>query len=64
MATMLPPKQASIQRIEHLEDDASYEDILYELYFLRKVQRGLEDVEAGRTTPHEDVRKEFEEWLR
>ncbi|PSQ99638.1 MAG: hypothetical protein BRD48_03500 [Bacteroidetes bacterium QS_9_68_14] len=56
-------KQASLRLIERLDEDATFEDILYELHFLRKVERGRSDVEEGRTVSHEQVREEFEEWL-
>ena len=56
-------KQASLRLIERLDDDATFEDILYELYFLQKVERGRRDVENGHTVPHEQVREEFEQWL-
>ena len=63
MPSTLSAKQASLRLIERLEDDVSFEDIIYELYFLQKVERGLRDVEEGRTFTHEEVRKEFEQWL-
>jgi predicted transcriptional regulator len=56
-------KQASLRLIERLDDDATFDDILYELYFLQKVERGRRDVENGRTVPHEQVREEFDQWL-
>lgn len=67
MATSAPAnlsaKQASLRLIERLDEDVSFEDILYELYFLRKVERGRRDVEEGRTVSHDQVKEEFEEWL-
>jgi len=63
MPATLSAKQASLRLIERLDEDVSFEDIIYELYFLQKVERGLEDVKEGRTTAHEEVRKEFEKWL-
>jgi predicted transcriptional regulator len=63
MPAKLSAKQASLRLIERLGDDVSFEDIIYELYFLQKVERGLRDVEQGRTLSHEEVRKEFERWL-
>ncbi|MEM1040994.1 MAG: hypothetical protein AAGI91_00030 [Bacteroidota bacterium] len=59
----LSDKQASLRLIERLDEDVTFEDILYELYFLQKVERGLADVRAGRTVPHDEVREEFEQWL-
>lgn len=61
--TNLSAKQASLRLIERLDEDVSFEDILYELYFLRKVERGRRDVEEGRTVSHDQVKEEFEEWL-
>lgn len=63
MPATLSAKQASLRRIERLDEDVTFEDIIYELYFLQKVERGLQDVQEGRTIPHEEVRKEFEKWL-
>lgn len=63
MSATLSAKQASLRLIERLDENVSFEDIIYELYFLQKVERGLEEVKEGRTVSHEDVRKEFEKWL-
>ncbi|QXD16944.1 hypothetical protein GQ464_008425 [Rhodocaloribacter litoris] len=63
MPPTLSAKQASLRLIERLDEDVTFEDIIYELYFLQKVERGLEDVKEGRTVSHEEVRKEFEKWL-
>ena len=63
MSATLSAKQASLRLIERLQDDVSFEDIIYELYFLQKIERGLRDAEQGRTVSHEQVRKEFEKWL-
>ena len=63
MPATLSAKQASLRLIERLDEDVTFEDIIYELYFLQKVERGLQDVQEGRTIPHEEIRKEFEKWL-
>ena len=63
MPATLSAKQASLRLIERLDEDVTFEDIIYELYFLQKVERGLRDVREGRTATHEEVRKEFERWL-
>ena len=63
MPATLSAKQASLRLIERLDEDVTFEDIIYELYFLQKVERGLEDVKEGRTVTHEDMRKEFNKWL-
>jgi hypothetical protein len=45
--------------LNRLPDDVSLEDVLYHLYVLQAVDRGLADVEAGRTIPHEQVAEEM-----
>ncbi|VAW78358.1 hypothetical protein MNBD_GAMMA13-1882 [hydrothermal vent metagenome] len=50
-------KQAAREIIEHLSDQASWDDILYELYVRRKIEAGLKAVEDGHTVPHEEVKQ-------
>lgn len=45
--------------IDKLPDDATWEDLMYEIYVQEAIEAGLEDSKAGRLTPLEDVRKEF-----
>ena len=46
---MSPAKEEVRRILEFLPDDASLEDIQYRIYVCQKIERGLEDVEAGRT---------------
>ncbi len=52
-------KQAAHQLIDQLPEGSSWNDVVYEMAVRREIELGLEDSEAGRTTPVEDVRKEF-----
>ena len=45
--------------LERLPNDCSLDDVLYHLYVLQAVDRGLADAEAGRTIPHERVAEEM-----
>jgi predicted transcriptional regulator len=63
MASTLSAKQASLKLIEQLDDDVTYEEILYELNLLQKIERGLRDVQEGRVTPHDQVKRKYEKWL-
>ena len=47
-----------------LDDDVTFEDIMYELHVLQKIERGLDDAEQGRVTPHADVDNRLSEWLK
>lgn len=52
-------KQKIMETVEHLPDDATVEDAMERLYFLAKIERGLEQSEAGLGLSHEDVKKQF-----
>jgi len=63
MSTSRSAKEASLRLIERLNDDVTYEEIMYELNFLQKIDRGLCNMEDGNVTPHEQVKEEFKKWL-
>ena len=48
-----------METVEHLPDDATVEDAMERLYFLAKIERGLEQSETGLGISHEDVKKRF-----
>lgn len=48
-------KEQLKQVAETLPDDATIEDAMERLYVLYKIQRGIEQIEAGQGIPHEEV---------
>ena len=50
-------KQRVLEAVEALPADATIEDAMERLYFLAKIQRGLEQADAGETITHEEVKK-------
>jgi predicted transcriptional regulator len=48
-------KEKVQELLTRLPDDCSLEDVLYHLYVIQAIERGLADAEAGRTIPHEEV---------
>jgi predicted transcriptional regulator len=56
---MQTAKQAARQIIEHLPDQASWDEIMYQLYVKQKIEMGLADVRAGRTVSHDEVKAEL-----
>ena len=56
-------KETAIEAIKRIPDNASLEDIMYELCFRARIDRGLEQLAAGQTVSHEDVRRSLGEWL-
>lgn len=49
--------------LDRLPEDASYEDIQYHIYVCEKVERGLSDVEQGRTISQEEIERRMSRWL-
>lgn len=56
---MQSAKQAAKAIIDHLPEQASWDDIMYELYVKQKIEEGLADIEAGRIISHEQVKAEL-----
>ena len=45
--------------VESLPEDSTWEDLMYEIYVRESVERGLEDVRAGRVKTSDEVRAKF-----
>lgn len=52
-------KEAAHQLIDQLPEGSTWNDAIYEMVTRREIEMGLEDSDAGRTTPVEEVRKEY-----
>lgn len=48
--------------LDRLPDDCSLEEILYHLYVVQKIERGLADVDAGRVIPQVAMQQMRERW--
>ncbi len=60
---MLRAKQEVRHLLERLPDDASLEDMPYHIYVRQKIERGLEDLEAGRTLSEAEGEARLAKWL-
>ncbi len=56
-------KQKVMKAIEALPDDASFEDAMERLLFLAKVEKGIQQADAGQTIPHAEVKQKMQKWL-
>lgn len=52
-------KEKAHALIDQLPEDASWEDLAYEMDLCASIDRGLGDAKAGRVIPVEDLMKEF-----
>lgn len=54
---MQSAKEAVQQIIDRLPDQATWEDVMYEMYVKQKIDAGLKAVEEGRTIPHKEMKR-------
>lgn len=52
-------KQEAQRLIEKLPEDATWDDLMYEIYVQQAIEAGLADSETGRTLPVQEVRAKF-----
>ena len=52
-------KPAAMRLVDQLSEDATWDDLIYEIYVRKAVESGMEDSLQGRTMSNEDVRKQF-----
>ncbi len=58
------PKQTALKALKHLKDSASYEEMMYELYVLQKIDKGSEELRTGRSVGHAEARERLGKWLK
>lgn len=56
-------KTDAMKLIESLPDDCTWDEIKYRVYVHDAIERGLEDVAAGRTVPADEAKRRIAEWL-
>jgi hypothetical protein len=45
--------------VDGLPDDATWEDLQYEIYVRQSIEVGLKDLREGRKVSHEEILREF-----
>ena len=50
-------KRAALEMIQAMPEDGSLEDIMYQLYFHQRVERGLEELDQGKPMSPEAVKR-------
>ncbi|MEW6160378.1 MAG: hypothetical protein AB1813_23330 [Verrucomicrobiota bacterium] len=55
-------KEAALEAIHRLPDDADYRVIAEEIAFLAALEKGDRDIAKGKVVSNEEVRKRLESW--
>jgi predicted transcriptional regulator len=61
---IMTTKEKAIQAVQSLPEDASIEDAMERLFLLAKIERGLQQADAGQLIPHDKVKERMAKWLR
>ena len=56
-------REKVIQMVQGLPEDATVEDAMERLLLLAKIERGIEQADAGQTIDHAQVMKRMTKWL-
>lgn len=57
-------KQKVLKAVQGLPENASYEDAMERLLFLAKIEKGIQQADAGQTIPHEKIKQKMKRWLK
>lgn len=55
-------KQEAIKSISELPDTANIDEIMYRIYVLEKINKGIEDIKNGNFIAIDDLKKEIKSW--
>ncbi len=61
--TPIPVKQQAREIVDHLPDNVTWDEVMYELELRASIERGIADADAGKLTPVSKVVK-FTHYLR
>lgn len=61
---MQTAKQEVKELLDTLPEDTTFEDIQYHLYVRQKAQRGIQDINEGRTHSQDEVEKRMKKWFK
>ena len=57
-------KEMVLEAVKNLPDNAEIEDAMERLLLLAKIERGIEQADAGQTISHDEVKQRVSKWLR
>jgi predicted transcriptional regulator len=60
---MKSAKDEVLEILKQVPDDASLEEIQYRIYVRQKIDRGVKDLDEGRTISHEEMKARVARWL-
>ena len=56
-------KEKAIETLQNMPDNATWSDIEERIRFLAAIDKGMDDIRAGKVVPHQEVRDSLKQWL-
>jgi predicted transcriptional regulator len=60
---MSTAKEEARGLLDRIPDNATWDDIMYQFYVEKKVEKALQEVKTGSVVPHEEVKKMIQRGL-
>ncbi|MCK4245162.1 MAG: hypothetical protein KAX20_06005 [Candidatus Omnitrophica bacterium] len=60
---MAKVKEEVIKMIQKMPEKISIDDIMEELYFRKKVEAGIKELDKGKGISHKEAKKHLKKWL-
>lgn len=57
-------KEETIKMISSLPDEVDYDEIMAEIYFRKKVDNSLKQIDEGKTITHTEAVKRLSKWIK
>ncbi len=64
VATPTNVKEAVLEMVGKMPNDATIDDIMEELYVRQKIEIGLRQLDAGQSVSHEEAKARLAKWLK
>lgn len=52
-------KEEAKKLLDNLPDEASWDDVMYEMYVRKKIDEGIKAADEGKLVSHQEVKKRF-----
>ena len=56
-------KEKILNAVNELPEEVSFEDAMERIYFLYKVEKGIQQANVGKVVSHEEAKKRMKKWL-
>jgi len=57
-------KEETIKMISSLPDEVDYDEIMAEIYFRKRVDKSLKQIDEGKTVTHAEAVKRLSKWIK